>query len=186
MNIVNHIINIKSDNFLKLLKLSVFCIFSISFQSCSTKTNNSFTRNYTALTTKYNVYFNANEAYKEELDLFEKNFNDDFTNMIFLHPVSSLIKKENIEPNAGFDRAIEKCQKAIKLKSISRRPVRNNRKYKDPDYKEFLKRDEYNPFIHNAWLLMGKSYFYKGDFVNCISTFLYISRHFKWKNETVA
>lgn len=48
----------------------------------------------------------------------------------------------------------------------------------DPKYREYMKRDEYNPFIHNAWRLMGKAQYYKGDFLGAAATFLYISRHF--------
>ena len=101
-----------------------------------------------------------------------------------MHPVGSLADKEPAA-NAGFDRAIEKSQKAIKLRSINKRPARNPRKANDPQYKEFLKRGEFNPFLHNAWMLMGKSQFYKGDFLAAYSTFLYITRHFNWLPETV-
>lgn len=34
----------------------------------------------------------------------------------------------------------------------------------DPKYREYVKRGEFNPFIHNAWVLMGESQFYQGDF----------------------
>ena len=49
-----------------------------------------------------------------------------------------------------------------------------------------MKRDEYNPFIHNAWRLMGKAQYYKGDFLGAAATFLYISRHFTWMPDLVA
>lgn len=56
----------------------------------------------------------------------------------------------------------------------------------DPKYREYMKRDEYNPFIHNAWRLMGKAQYYKGDFLGAAATFLYISRHFTWMPDLVA
>ena len=39
-----------------------------------------------------------------------------------------------------------------------------------------MRRSEYNPFLHNAWMLMGRSQFYKGDFDEAASTFAYMSR----------
>ena len=151
---------------------------------CSLKKNTVATRQWRAFTTRYNIYFNGSEAYKEALANFEKSYEDDYSERIFLHPVSSLADK-GVSGNAGFDRAIEKSQKAIKLRSIAKRPAKNPRKANDPDYKAFLKRSEFNPFLHNAWLMMGKSQFYKGDFLAANATFLYITRHFGWLPETV-
>ena len=48
-----------------------------------------------------------------------------------------------------------------------------------------MKRDEYNPFLHNAWMMMGRSQYYNGDFLGAASTFFYISRHFTWLPKTV-
>ena len=56
----------------------------------------------------------------------------------------------------------------------------------DPKYRDYLKRDEYNPFIHNAWRLMGQAQYYKGEFLEAAATFLYISRHFTWMPDLVA
>ncbi|MEG1585242.1 MAG: tetratricopeptide repeat protein [Bacteroidales bacterium] len=148
------------------------------------KKNTRATRQWRAFTTRYNIYYNGSEAYKEALTDFEKSYEDDYSQLITLHPVSSLAEKE-ASGNAGFERAIEKSQKAIKLRSIPKRPAKNPRKANDPEYKAFLKRTEFNPFLHNAWLMMGKSQFYKGDFLGANATFLYITRHFGWLPETV-
>ena len=50
------------------------------------------------------------------------------------------------QPTGSFDRTIEKCQKAIQLHSIKKKPKRNQGKMNDPEYREYIKRDEYNPF----------------------------------------
>lgn len=166
---------------LQLLLVALVCLLS---GSCSLKKNTAATRQWRAFTTRYNIYFNGNEAYKEALANFEKEYKDDYSDRIYMHPVSSLADKED-GGNAGFDRAIEKSQKAIKLRSMAKRPTKNPRKANDPDYKAFLKRTEFNPFLHNAWLMMGRSQFYKGDFLASNATFLYITRHFGWLPETV-
>ncbi|MEI3342614.1 MAG: hypothetical protein V8R52_11235 [Coprobacter fastidiosus] len=56
----------------------------------------------------------------------------------------------------------------------------------DPKYREFVTGGVFNPFIHNAWRLMGKAQYYKGDFLAASATFIYITRHFTWKPDLVA
>ncbi len=148
------------------------------------KKNTAAVRKYKAFTTRYNTYFNGNEAFKEALKGFEDSYQDNYSELISMHPVSSLADKDGKGGNAGFDRAIEKSQKCIREFSISKRPARNPRKMANPEYKAFLKRTEFNPFIHNAWLMLGQSQFYKGDFLGSYSTFLYTTRHFPWLDET--
>ena len=76
-------------------------------------------------------------------------------------------------------------QKAISLHSIKKKPKRKAGKGNDPKYKEWLKREEYNPFIHNAWYLLAKSQYMTGDFLSSAATFHYIARHFQWKPDLV-
>lgn len=116
----------------------------------------------------------------------EEGYEDDFTSLLYMHPAQAYADPKSPQPTGSFDRTIEKCQKAIQLHSIKKKPKRNQGKMNDPEYREYVKRDEYNPFIHNAWLLMGKAQFNKGDFLSAAATFLYISRHFTWKPELVA
>ena len=71
---------------------------------------------------------------------------------------------------------LKKAQKAIRQHSIKRRPIRKpGRAYTD-EYKKWLARQEFNPFIHRAWLLLGKAQYQKGDFPEAASTFSYIVR----------
>lgn len=165
-------------------KIFILILTLFMFGGCAMKKNTAAVRKYKAFTTRYNTYFNGNEAYKEALKGFEDSYQDNYSEMIFMHPVSSLADKDGKGGSAAFDRAIEKSQKCIREFSISKRPVRNPRKAGDPEYKAFLKRTEFNPFLHNAWLLLGKSQYYKGDFLGAYSTFLYTTRHFPWLEET--
>ena len=152
---------------------------------CSTKKNTPLSRKYNSFTTRYNVHFNGDESYKDALKDMQESYDDDFSGMIFMHQVSSLAELEEVKGNAKFDRAIEKAQKSIKTKSIKKRPVKNQKKMRDEAYKEYLKRGEYNPFMHNSWLMMGRAQFFKGDFLAANATFLYITRNFSWLPETV-
>ncbi|MFW5540125.1 MAG: tetratricopeptide repeat protein, partial [Segatella copri] len=74
------------------------------------------------------------------------------------------------------DRAIEKCEKAIHQHSIKRRPEWTKNRRKTAKDIEWLSRREYNPFLWKAWMLMGRSQFYQGDFESAAATFSYMSR----------
>ena len=76
-----------------------------------------------------------------------------------------------------FDRTIEKMQKAIQLHSIKKKPARRNASQKE---KDFRAREEFNPFLHNAWLMMGRAQYLNGDFLGAASTFFYISPIYIW------
>lgn len=157
----------------------------VAFSACSLKKNTAASRNYTAFITRYNIYFNGDTHYKETLAEMERAYEDDYSQMVFMHPVEAKSDPKAPQPTGNFDRSIEKAQKAIQLRSIKKRPAKKSGKANDPAYKAWMKRDEYNPFLHNAWLMMGRGQYYNGDFLGAASTFFYISKHFKWLPNTV-
>jgi tetratricopeptide (TPR) repeat protein len=128
------------------------------------------------------VYFNGNEAFKEAYKSQLENYSENYSEMILMYPVSAL-PKEKTQTGGPFDKAIEKSVKAIKTHSIQAKPERKTGKGNDPKYKEFMNRTEYNPFLHNAWMLMAKSQFHNGDFLEASSTFSYISRLYETQPE---
>lgn len=144
--------------------------------SCSVKKNSSASRAYHNLTTRYNVFFNANEEFKKGVKSMETSFVDDYTEILPSHPVYSL-GGEGKSPVGGFDVTIEKCQKAIQQHSIRRAPQRG--KYSSRTARERDKIEEFNPFLHRAWMLMGQAQFYKCDFLGAVSTFSYVMKHFR-------
>lgn len=154
--------------------------------SCSTKKNTASSRFYQAFTTRYNVYFNGDEHYKETIKEMEKSYEDDYSStLIYMHPAEAKADPKATQPTGDFTRSIEKAQKAIQLHSIKKRPKRKSGKGNDPKYRAWLKRDEYNPFLHNAWMMMGRSQYQNGDFLGAASTFYYTSKHFNWLPNTV-
>lgn len=160
-------------------------VLTTALTACSPKKNTAATRNYQAFLTRYNVYFNGDEHYKETLKEMESNYEDDYTGPMLMHPAEAYSIESAPQPSGSFTRSIEKAQKAIQLHSIKKRPNRKAGKGNDPEYKKWLKRDEYNPFLHNAWLMMGRSQYMGGDFLGAASTFYYISKHFSWLPATV-
>ena len=154
--------------------------------SCSTKKNTAGSRFMQAFTTRYNVYYNGETNYKEQLKTMESGYEDDYTDFLYIHPAESYADEKATHPTGSFDRTIEKMQKAIALHSIQKKPKKDRNKMKDPKYREYLKRNEYNPFLHNAWRLMGEAQYLKGDFTASAATFMYIERYFTWLPELIA
>lgn len=159
--------------------------FAAMFVACSPRKNNAATRNYQAFITRYNIYYNGDTHYKETLKEMESAYEDDYSRLMFIHPAAAKADERAPQPNGNFDRSIEKAQKAIQIRSIKKKPRKKQGKASDPKQKEWLKRDEYNPFLHNAWLMMGRSQYMNGDFLGAASTFFYISKHFTWLPVTV-
>lgn len=164
---------------------AVACTLIIVSASCSTKRNNAATRHYQAFITRYNIYFNGDEHYKQTLKELESSYQDDYSRRLYLHPIEAKTDAKAPQPEGNFDRSIEKAQKAIQLRSIKKKPARQPGKQYDENYKEWMRRFEYNPFLHNAWMMMAKSQYFNGDFSNAAGTFQYIARHFRWLPNTV-
>lgn len=168
--------------------LTVIALLAVTavFSACSSKKNTAARRQYTAFITRYNIYYNGDTHFKETLSDMESKYEDDYSSrMLFMHPVEAKNDQVAPQPSGDFTRSIEKAQKAIQLRSIKQRPAKKSGKSRDEAYKEWMKRDEYNPFLHNAWMMMGRSQYYNGDFLGAASTFFYISRHFTWLPNTV-
>jgi hypothetical protein len=142
-----------------LLTVVVLC-------GCSTAYNTRGSRMYHAMTTRYNVYYNGATAYDEGLRAYRK--------------------RDTATATAMMDRAIEKCQKAVSLHSIRRKPVRKPGHQYSAEYKRWLASREFNPFMHNVWMLMGKAQFGKADFTAAAATFIYTARLYQNRPEIAA
>lgn len=151
------------------------------FTQCSTKKNNAATRSYHYVTARYNVYFNANQAFLKVDEEVQKTNKDNYSDILPVFPLSN--PETAASAKGKMDYVLEKCQKTIKLHSIVKKPKKDPKKMKDPKYKAFLEKEEYNPMAQKAWLLMGKAQFYQSDFLAAISTFSYSKRHFKDNND---
>lgn len=146
----------------------------VAATGCSTQKNTAKTRFWHSFKARYNTYYNGSLAYIDGSLEKENGNKDNFTETLPLYTVTN--KQSRELGKANFDRAIEKCQKTIKLHSIKRRPEWTKNRRKTEKDIEWLSRREYNPFLWRAWLLMGRSQFYKGAFDEAASTFAYMGR----------
>lgn len=152
----------------------VFLTIAQILTGCSTQKNTAQSRWWHAFNAKYNTYYNGTLAYIDGSLEKETGNKDNYTEQIPLYTVSNKNSREI--GKANFDRAIEKCEKAIHQHSIKRRPEWTKNRRKTAKDIEWLSRREYNPFLWKAWMLMGRSQFYQGDFESAAATFSYMSR----------
>lgn len=146
-------------------------MFAVS--ACSTKKNTSGTRFYHAMTARFNTYFNGSEAFKEGVLAQQEGHVDNYTDLLPMYNVRS--KKTAALGASNFETAITKSEKAIKLHTIKSRPKTSTNKRKTAKEKAYLARKEFNPFLKHAWLLLGRSQFQQGNFIEAASTFNYIA-----------
>lgn len=141
---------------------------------------------YHAINTKYNIYFNANEAYRESLKSKQAGYQDNLSQIIAIYP--SPAEEEELKQRAGgsFDVTVDKTTKAIKIHSIRTKPERDPGKRRNQEYQAWLKQQEFNPFLKNAWLLLGKAEFQNEDYLQAVSTLSYVTRLYKGDPDVVA
>ena len=168
----------------RVILIGIAVVLVCGLYSCSTKKNTAGSRFWHAFNTRYNVYYNGETHYNEQIHELETKYEDNYSQLLFMHPAEAYANPKAPQPSANFDRTIEKMQKAIQLHSIKKRPKKKSGKLSKEE-KEWLKREEYNPFLHNAWYLMAKAQYMKGDYLAAASTFHYISGHFSWMPDLV-
>ena len=146
----------------------------LAITGCSTQKNTARSRWWHSFNARYNTYYNGTLAYIDGSLEKENGNKDNFTEMIPLYTVTNKNSRELGKSN--YETAILKCEKAIHQHSIKKRPEWTKNRRKTAKDIEWLNRKEYNPFLWKAWMLMGRSQFFKGDFDGAAATFAYMSR----------
>ncbi len=164
--------------------LLAVALVAMALLSCSTQKNTGASRAFHAMKTRYNIYFNGNTSFEEGEKATRDANKDNYAELLPLYPVSN--HEAAKAANSQMDRTIEKCRKCIKLHSIKAKPKINTKKRNDPKYKAWLTHEEFNEAIDDAWLLLGKAEFSKGDFEGAIGTFRYVINHFGYDKDVVA
>ena len=152
---------------MKILRYIFAFLLITSFSSCATQKNTSTTRWWKSFKSRYNTYFNGHQAYIEGMKAKTEGNKDNFTETLPLMMVSNKSSKEIGKSN--FETTILKCEKTIKLYSIKTKPEMKRGKRLTPAEKAFRNRREFNPFLKNAWILMGKAQMEQGDFIEAAS-----------------
>lgn len=154
-----HLVTLKPfRNSTSCLLITTCCLL---FFSCSQQKNRWQNRAYHSTTTRYNIYFNGNESFKEGVFAIESANKDDYTKIL---PVF-IYGDENSAKSAysQMDNAIKKASKSVQRHSM------------------YIKEIEYNEWIDDCYMLVGKAEFYKREFHKALQTFEYVARDFKHK-----
>jgi len=143
--------------------------------SCSVEKNTSLSRNYHNLTSHYNVYFNGNESYKRGVEKANRSIRNNYNQILDLF----LFENESVHSAVSRDmkRAIDKATKVITVHSITAKPKvkEGNQSARD---RAFYDKNEYNKWVDDSYLLMGKAYMHQGEFFLAAETFKHIMATF--------
>lgn len=139
--------------------------------ACSVEKNTPATRFYHGMTAKYNIFFNGYESFLAGVQKVNNAYADDYAETLrvfeFSDPATPGICKTDM------DRAIQKASKLISFKSITALPDQDERGNSSLPETDILERREYNEWVDDSYLLIGKSRFYKHEFNEAISVFNY-------------
>ncbi|MDR1090095.1 MAG: tetratricopeptide repeat protein [Prevotella sp.] len=164
------------NNRIRALVLLVSVVFlSLFFSSCSNKKNTAANRFYHSINTRYNIHYNAGIAYKEALEAKEKGREENLSQILYIFPQHSDSLSTNSQAGS-FTTTIDKTTKAIKLHSIKTKPKKDPDRRNDAGYQAWLQQKEYTPFMDVVWLLLAKAEFQEEDYLQAITTFLYITK----------
>ncbi|QMU64411.1 MAG: tetratricopeptide repeat protein [Flavobacteriaceae bacterium] len=174
-------------------KIGVFLFIFFLAYACGTKKNTFISRNYHALTTKFNILFNGNEYFKKGIEEINAKYEDDFWELLPIEPIKfdedkiealerpsattgfgggpgenfntgNSSKEKPVKSASNFERAEEKAVKAIQRHSMNINGRERNRQ------------------IDDAYLLLGKSRYYSQRFIPAIDAFNYIITNYPGAN----
>ena len=138
---------------------------------CSVEKNTGASRFYQSMTARYNIYFNGNESFKAGLVKISKGYQDDYAEMLRLFEYSDPSTASLC--SSDMERAIQKASKLISLKSITAKPdFKDSPELSEKD-KKFVERKEFNEWVDDSYLLIGKARFYKHEYKEATSVFNY-------------
>jgi len=154
-----------------LYKYLLIIVISVIAADCSVEKNTDASRFYNSMTAKYNIYFNGYESFKAGLNKIENNYRDDYAELLkvfeFSDPSTASLCSSDME------RAIQKASKLISLKSITAKPELKVKHDLTENEKELLNRKEYNEWVDDSYLLIGKARFYKHELKEAQAVFSY-------------
>lgn len=144
---------------------SLFSILILLVTACSTEKNTLINRTYHGTTAKYNGLYNANELLNQAMTSYRNTTKEDFYQIL---PLSQLPNEEEVMGMyPAIDTAIAKCSKVISMHSM---PTAD-----EPSKKKV----EYNNWIDENWIAIGRSLYLRRDYDGAIKNFEFVRKFFK-------
>lgn len=160
-----------------IIKILIIVINILIISSCSNEKNTWVSRNYQKLTSNYNVYFNGVEAFNSGIDKIRQNYKNDYSHVLPVYEFSdSKVAKSG---SSDMETALKKGHKLIQLHSITAKPKRKDKP--SERYKRFSAQEEFNPYVAESYLLLGKATVVRHEEDEAIEYFDYLSRKYEGK-----
>jgi tetratricopeptide (TPR) repeat protein len=157
-------------------KIIALLILFLTAAACSTKKDTVISRNFHAMTTKYNVLFNGKEAFKKGIEGINNNYKDDWFELLPIEPIEFEEDKVvmpsfiNTGPGAGFGgNNTEEKKELTTFEKAESKAVKAIQKHGMN-----INGSERNRQIDDAYLLLGKSRYYEQRFIPAIEAFNYV------------
>lgn len=122
--------------------------------ACNPTRDRWINRKWHTLTGHYNVYFNGEKKFNDAMETLEKGHQDDFTNVLEVFPYGNEVSQKGI--SGVMDEVTKKASLTIQNHNVG-------------------------SFSDNAYLLMGKSQYFKRDYYAALEPFQYINSKYKDK-----
>ncbi len=103
----------------------------------------------------------------------EESFVDDYTSVLPLFFYEDESVQQSVTPQ--MKRAIDKCTKVITFHSITAKPKIKSGEQSEKD-KAFYEKNEYNKWVDDSYLLIGKSYMQQGAFFMAAESFKHVMK----------
>ncbi|NQU86173.1 MAG: hypothetical protein HQ541_10475, partial [Mariniphaga sp.] len=158
-----------------ILHTALLILSLLIISGCSTNKNTRVTRAYHNVTSKFNILFNGKESLKSGEERIEQSIKDDYTHLLRIFKDSDPSTAKAVE--SDMENIILKSSKLIKVHSLTKKPKRR-RSGGSRRYQEFARKEEFNKWIDESYLLMGKAYFYQDNFLSAVDNFNYVIRRF--------
>lgn len=137
----------------------VLLLLLLATASCSRRRTTPWTRFWQGFTTRYNVLYHGEEALAEgQVKLLSA-----LADTLPPHPTTYYVPLVRDSARALFVRARDKAQLAIAEHSLTQRPSKTPGWRRDPKALAAQARQEHNPVLWRAWLLLGQSHYFLGQ-----------------------
>jgi tetratricopeptide (TPR) repeat protein len=143
----------------KYLALGGLLLFATT---CSVEKNTASTRFYHGMTARFNIYFNGYESFKAGVLKVYNGYKDDYAEMLRVFEYSDPGTPSLC--GSDMERAIQKASKLISLKSITTKPDVKDKGRSSFQETDLLERKEYNEWVDDSYLLIGKSRFFRQEY----------------------
>lgn len=133
-------------------RIFTILILILSISACDKNRDTFLNRSYQNMVAHYNVYFNGEQKLEETRYSLEKSHVDDYSQVLDIFPYGSEANRKSQSGN--MDEVIKKASRVIAERPISK-------------------------WVDNSYFMMGKAYFFKGDYFAAIETFQFLNSQFK-------